>query len=82
MPKVYWIGEAMTRKPGALRRHLGIPKGTKIPTTLLRAIIKADTGDVTKNPTKVGRQRYRVTTLMQQRVNPALTLRRFKRRRR
>jgi hypothetical protein len=68
------------RKPGALHRQLGIPKDARIPTTLLRTILKADTGDVVKNPTKVGRRRYRVTTLMQQRVTPVLTVRGFKRR--
>ena len=80
MPKEYWIGKAMGKKPGALHRQLGIPQETKIPTTLLRTIHNADTGDVVKNPTKVGRHRYRVTTLMQQRVNPVLTLKRFRRR--
>ena len=78
MPKEYWIGKAMKRK-GALHRQLGIPQETKIPKTLLTTILKADTGDVVKNPTKVGRRRYRVTTLMQQRVNPVLTLNRFRR---
>ena len=78
MPKEYWIGKAMKRK-GALHRQLGIPQETKIPKTLLTTILKADTGDVVKNPTKVGRHRYRVTTLMQQRVNPVLTLKRFRR---
>lgn len=81
MPKTYWVGDVMTKKPGALHRQLNIPKDTKIPTTLLRTILKADTGDVIKNPTKVGRRRYRVTTLMQQRVNPALTVRGFRHRR-
>lgn len=81
MPKGYWIGKAI-KKPGALHRQLRIPRNTKIPKTLLTKIIKADTGDVVKNPTKVGKRRYRVTTLMQQRVNPALTLRRFRHKRR
>jgi len=80
MPKEYWIGKAMKRK-GALHRQLGIPQETKIPTTLLRTIHNAYTGDVVKNPTKVGKRRYRVTTLMQRRVNPVLTLKRFNRRR-
>ena len=79
MAKEYWIGKAI-KKPGALHRQLGIPQETKIPTTLLRTILNADTGDVVKNPTKVGKRRYRVTTLLQQRVNPVLTLKRFRRR--
>jgi len=80
MPEEYWIGEAMTKKPGALRRQLGIPKDRKIPVTLMRRILDADTGDVVRNPTRVGRRRYRVTTLMQRRVNPVLTVRRIRRR--
>lgn len=74
----YWVGQAMSRKPGALHRQLGIARDTKIPKTLLRTILDADTGDVVKNPTKVGKPRYRVTTLMQRRVNPVLTARRFR----
>ena len=82
MAKELWVGEVLGRKPGALHRQLGIPRATRIPTTLLRTIIRADTGDVVKNPTKVGKRRYRVTTLMQRRVNPVLTVRGFKHRRR
>jgi len=76
----YWMGEALGRKPGALHRQLGIPKDTKIPKTLLITILDADTGDIIKNPTKVGRRRYKVTTLMQRRVNPVLTARKFRHR--
>lgn len=74
----YWMGEAMSRKPGALHRQLSIPQDTKIPKTLLVTILNANTGDIIKNPTKVGKPRYRVTTLMQHRVNPVLTARKFK----
>ena len=77
----FWISGAV-KKPGALHRQLGIPQETKIPTTLLRTILAADTGDVVKNPTRTGQRRYRVTTLLQRRANPALTLRRFKHHRR
>jgi hypothetical protein len=76
--KTYWVGEVMGRKPGALHRQLGISQDTRIPKTLLDIIQNADTGDVIKNPTKVGRRRYRVTTLMQRRVNPVLTARKFR----
>ena len=79
MAEKYWMGEAMGRKPGALHRQLEIPQDTRIPKTLLVTIQNADTGDVIRNPTKVGRRRYRVTTLMQRRVNPVLTARRFRR---
>lgn len=79
MPKkAYWMGKAFSHKPGALHRQLGIQQDTKIPKTLLTTILDADTGDVIKNPTKVGRPRYRVTTLMQRRVNPVLTARKFR----
>lgn len=73
-----WMQRALRRKPGALHRQLGIQQDTKIPKTLLTTIQDADTGDIIKNPTKVGKPRYRVTTLMQRRVNPALTARRFR----
>ena len=79
MPKIKWVGEAMGHKPGALHRQLGISLDTRIPKTLLVTIQNADTGDVIKNPTKMGRRRYKVTTLMQRRVNPVLTARKFKR---
>jgi len=76
-----WMQRALRKKPGALRRQLGIPRDKNIPVTLMRRIQDADTGDVVKNPTKVGKRRYRVTTLMQQRVNPVLTMRKYRRRR-
>lgn len=79
MPKTKWVGKVFSRKPGALHRQLSISQDTRIPKTLLVTILNADTGDVIKNPTKVGRRRYRVTTLMQRRVNPVLTARRFRR---
>jgi len=79
MLKARWMGEVFSRKPGALHRQLSIPQDTRIPKTLLVTIQNAGTGDVVKNPTKVGRRRYRVTTLIQRRVNPVLTVRKFRR---
>ena len=73
-----WMQRAFRRKPGALHRQLGIPRDTKIPVTLMHTILAADTGDIVRNPTKVGRRRYRVTSLMKQRVNPVLTARGFR----
>lgn len=73
-----WAQRALRRKPGALHRQLGIPRDIKIPVILMRTILKADTGDVVKNPTKTGKRTYKVTTLMQQRVNPVLTVRKYK----
>lgn len=78
MGRKYWAGEAMGSKPGALHQQLCIPQDAKIPVTLMRTILAAETGDTIRNPTKVGKPRYRVTTLMQRRVNPALTARRFR----
>jgi hypothetical protein len=78
MSKARWLGEAMGSKPGALHQQLSISPDTKIPKELLVAIQRADTGEVIKNPTKTGRRRYKVTTLMQRRVNPVLTARKFR----
>ena len=82
MSKVKWIGDVFSRKPGALHRQLGIAPSAKIPKTLLSTIQDADAGDVIRNPTKVGHRRYKVTPLLKRRVNPVLTARGFKRRRR
>lgn len=73
-----WVNRALRRKPGALHRQLGIQRDTKIPKTLLTTIQDADTEDLIKNPTKTGKPRYRVTTLMKRRVNPVLTARKFR----
>lgn len=77
-----WIGDVLSRKPGALHQQLGISRDTKIPKTLLASIQGADAGDIIKNPTKTGHRRYKVTPLLKRRVNPVLTVRGFKRRRR
>lgn len=77
-----WIGDVLSRKPGALHRQLGIAKDKRIPKTLLSTIHGADTGDIIKNPTNTGQRRYRVTSLLKRRVNPVLTARKFRRRRR
>lgn len=82
MARQKWIGEVLSRKPGALHRQLSIAKGARIPKTLLAEIHGADAGEVIKNPTKTGRQRYKVTPLLKRRVNPVLTVRKFRRRRR
>ena len=76
--KELWMQKALRRKPGALHRQLGIPKAEKIPATLMTRIQAANTGDVIANPTKVGKRKYKVTTLMQRRVNPVLTTRKFR----
>jgi len=75
-----WMQEALGRRPGALRRQLGIPKEAKIPKTLLVKIAKADVGTLIANPAATGKRRYRVTRLMKRRVMPVLTAARFRRR--
>lgn len=82
MRKRRWIGDVLSRKPGALHQQLGIAKDTRIPKTLLSTIQGADAGDIIKNPTKTGHRRYKVTPLLKRRVNPVLTARSFRRRKR
>ena len=77
-----WIGDVLSRKPGVLHRQLGIAKDKRIPKTLLTTIHGADAGDIIRNPTKTGSRRYRVTPLLKRRVNPVLTVRKFRHRRR
>jgi hypothetical protein len=78
MKKTKWIGDVLSRKPGALHRQLCIPKDTKIPKTLLATIVQANPGTVIRNPTTVGKRRYTVTPLMKRRANPVLTAGHFK----
>ena len=82
MKKREWVGDVLSRKPGALHQQLGVPQGTKIPKTLLATIQGADAGDIIRNPTRVGQRRYKVTPLLKRRVNPVLTARGFKRHKR
>ncbi|MBS3076348.1 hypothetical protein J4481_01235 [Candidatus Pacearchaeota archaeon] len=62
-----WIQQAIHR-PGRLHLDLEIPEGTKIPMTLLNAIIKAKAGDTIKNPTSVGKKKILVTRKIEQRA--------------
>ena len=78
MSSKYWIQRAI-RKPRALRRSLAIPKGKKIPVTLLRAIISAKAGQTIRNPTKVGKRKIRVTRLLERRAICAFNLRKLRR---
>jgi hypothetical protein len=82
MAKEKWIQKALGRRPGALRRQLGIKKERPIPRTLLVKVAKADVGDIVRNPTSVGRRQYRVTRLLKRRAVPVLTVHRLRRRRR
>jgi len=55
-------------KKGALHRQLGISPNDRIPKTLLRAIKNAEVGTTISNPTKTGKRRIPVTTLLKKRV--------------
>jgi hypothetical protein len=68
-----WIQKIKFKK-GTLSKQLGVPIEEKIPKTLLRKIIKAEPGDLIKNPTKIGKRKLKVTKLMEQRSNLALNL--------
>jgi len=70
-----WMQKAFARaeeKPGAFHRQLGIPPTTKIPMTLLRAIISTPMGKYCHNPTKTGDRRILVTRLVKKRAVPLL----------
>ena len=71
-----WIQKAI-KKPGALRRQLGVPKDKKIPKTLLERIRSAKVGTRIRNPTKTGKRSITVTRKLKRRAIVALTLREF-----
>ena len=79
MAKAKWLGPVLSRRPGALHRQLGIPKDERIPKTLLVRVVGTDIGKTAKNPTLVGRPKYKVTRLLKRRATPVLTARGFKR---
>jgi hypothetical protein len=65
--KPNWIQKALAR-PGSLHKSLDIPKGTKIPMTLINAIIKAHAGDIINNPTKTGKKIIKVSRRLERRA--------------
>ena len=69
-----WIQKAKIKK-GALHRQLSVPKDKDIPVTLLRKIKASETGRTITNPTRTGKRRVKVTTLLKRRVNFALNVR-------
>ena len=71
-----WIQRAVHR-PGKLHADLGIPKGTKIPMSLLNAIVRAKAGQRISNPTSVGKKRILVTRKVEQRAILARNLKRL-----
>ena len=72
-----WI-QKVIHKPGRLHFDLGIPKEEKIPMKLLDAIVKAEAGDVIKNPVKIGKRKILVTRKIEQRAILARNLKRLK----
>ena len=69
-----WI-QGVKIKKGALHRQLGIPTTVDIPVSLLRKIKATPTGRTISNPTKKGKRRIAVTTLLKRRVVFALNVR-------
>ena len=73
-----WIQKAVKRK-GSLSDQLGIPKGKKIPFTLLNKIIAAKAGQTIRNPCKIGKRFIKVTRLIERRAILARNLKRIRR---
>jgi len=71
--KKLWIKSAIGKK-GSLSRQLGIPEEQNIPTSLLSKIKTAKIGSTVKNPTGIGKKRFKVTRLLKQRSVLAHTL--------
>ena len=72
-----WIQKAITR-PGKLHSELEIPKGTKIPMSLLNKIINAKAGQTIINPTSTGKKKIKVTRKIEQRAILARNLKQIK----
>jgi len=75
-----WIQKAMI-KPGTLHKQLEIPEDKKIPMTLLNKIIKAKAGDTITNPTKIGKKKIKVTSLLEHRTILARNLKKMSKKR-
>lgn len=65
-------------KKGALSRQLGIPEQQNIPMTLLAKIKRTEVGTRITNPTKTGKRRITVTSLLKKRAVLAHTMKGFK----
>lgn len=77
--RVYWIDIVRKKSKvgsGVTHRMLGIPRNQKIPFTLLEEIRKTPIGGWVKNPTRVGKNRIKVTPLLKKRAVLALNLKR------
>lgn len=71
-----WIQKTGIKK-GRLSRQLGIDEKDNIPMTLLNKIISAKAGDTIKNPTKTGKNKIKVTRLIERRAILARNLKRI-----
>lgn len=71
-----WIKKVQIKK-GALGKQLGIPEKDNIPFTLLEKIKNTEIGKTIKNPTKSGKQEFKVTKKLKKRAVLALTMKRF-----
>ena len=68
-----WMQEAFKNAgKGVFHRQLGIPKGTKIPVTLLRALVGTMNNKHCHNPTLIGNHVIKVTPLIKHRANALL----------
>ena len=72
-----WIQKAKMKK-GVFSKQLGIPEKKIIPITLLKKILSAKPGDIIKNPSKLGKQKIKVTMLLKKRANMVLNLKKIK----
>jgi len=77
---IKWI-QKIRLKRGILHKELGIPSQMKIPVSLLNKIISAKAGETITNPSKVGRERIKVTRAIEQRAILARNLKNISKRR-
>lgn len=68
--------EKIAIKKGALREQLKVPKGRKIPMSLLNEIIDKETGQMITNP--YTQRKQKVTEILSNRANLAKTLKGLK----
>lgn len=73
--------QALHLKKGGLKKELGIPFTKKVPKTVLNKIVHTDIGNTIPNPTHLGHKKIKVTRLLDERANLALTLRELEKRR-
>jgi len=55
-------------RKGALHKQLRIPVDKKVPKALVVKITKNEVGETIKNPSPVGKRRYKITEKMRRRA--------------